>query len=95
MNIFTLTMTPINPPYDDAAKNIVVDVAKRLKGDRFLFVSSFFGKPFGHAKNMKFFRSPFQRTGRHKMSRFQKVYVAFCILFNTTFSRISYKTITS
>ena len=82
MNIFTMTMTPINPPYDDAAKNIVLDIAKRLKKDRFLFVSSYFGKPFGHEKNIKFFRSPFQRTGRHKMSRLQKVYVAFCILFN-------------
>ena len=82
MNIFTMTMTPINPPHDDAAKNIVVDVAKRLKGDKFLFVSSFFGKTFGSEENMKFFRSPFQRTGRHKMSRFQKVYVTFCILLN-------------
>lgn len=82
MNIFTLTMTPINPPYDDAAKNIVVGVARRLKGERFLFVSSFFGRSFEKEKNMEFFRSPFQRTGRHKMSRLQKIYVAFCILFN-------------
>ncbi|MFA6635559.1 MAG: glycosyltransferase family 4 protein [Candidatus Omnitrophota bacterium] len=82
MNIFTLTMTPINPPHDDAAKNIVLDVAKRLKDRRFFFISSFFDRDFTHEDNIYFFRSPFQRTGKHKMPRFQKLYAALCILVN-------------
>ena len=82
MEIFTLTMVPINPPHDDAAKNIVVDVARRLRGHKFMFVSSVFGRSFAREKNMKFLPSPFQKTGRHKMSRLQKVYVSFSILFN-------------
>lgn len=67
-------MTPINPPRDDGAKNIVIGIAKRIRDYHFYFISSF-SKAFNETLNVSFIRSPFQRPGRHSMSLFQKAFI--------------------
>ena len=47
MNIFTLTMTPINPPADDSVKNMAMGLVKNIKKHKFLFISYAFGGAFG------------------------------------------------
>lgn len=74
MNIFTITMVPINPPHDDAAKNIVIGIARRITTHYFYFISSF-KKNFAEQSNITFIRSPFQMADRHSMSFFQKIFV--------------------
>jgi len=83
MRIFTVSMAPVNPPYDDGVKNILIGLARRLGKYRFYFVSSFFGRSFPREENVTFLRSAFQRTGRHSMSLLQKMYVLTLILMNT------------
>ena len=82
MRIFTVSMAPVNPPYDDGVKNILIGLARRLRKYNFFFVSSFFGKSFPRESNVTFLRSAFQRTGRHSMSLLQKIYVLTLILMN-------------
>ena len=82
MKIFTITMAPVNPPYDDGIKNMAIGVARRVKKHSFFFVSSFFGRAFGNEENIAFFRSPFQRQARHGASFIQKAYVVFLIFTN-------------
>ena len=82
MKIFTVTMTPVNPPYDDGAKNIVMNIARRIRKYDFLFVSSFFDRSFDRENNIDYLRSPFQRIGRHSMSLCQKIYVFMLIILN-------------
>ena len=82
MNIFTLTMVPVNPPYDDAVKNLSINIARRVKGHKFFLISSAFGKTFDKKDNITFMRSVFQRRGRHSMSHFQKIFVFFLIMAN-------------
>jgi len=80
LNIFTITMTPINPPFDDGPKNIVFGVAQRLKDYRFYFIT-FLGRCFSRPDNTVFIISPFQPTGRHKMFLLQKVYISLIAMF--------------
>jgi len=75
MNIFTVTMAPINPPYDDGIKNIVLNVARRVRKHHFFMVSSAYGESFPREGNITYIRSMFQRTGRQRMSLLQKLYV--------------------
>lgn len=82
MNIFTLNLVPINPPADDAVKNMLVGIAKRKKENTYYFVSSFWDRPFEKTGNVIFFRSPFQRTGRHSMSFMQKIYIFTMMLLS-------------
>lgn len=74
MKIFTITMAPINPPYDDGAKNMVMGVARRIKEHYFYFVSSL-GRKFKKNDNIIFVQSPFQKQGKHSMSFMQKLYI--------------------
>lgn len=74
MKIFTITMAPINPPYDDGAKNLVIGVARRIKEHYFYFVSSL-GRKFKKNDNIAFVQSPFQKQGKHSMSSMQKLYI--------------------
>ncbi len=80
MKIFTIAMAPINPPYDDGAKNMVMGLARRISEHCFYFVSSF-GKKFRDEGNIIFIRSPFQKKGKHSMSFLQKLYVFFITVF--------------
>lgn len=80
MKIFTITMTPINPPYDDGAKNMVMGVARRIGEHSFYFVSSL-GKKFQNNGNIIFIQSPFQKQGKHSMSFMQKLYVSLIAIF--------------
>lgn len=73
-------MTPINPPYDDAAKNIAVGISERIKKHHFTFISAA-GKSFSLGENVSFEFSPFQGPGRHKMSLLQKIYIFFISVF--------------
>ncbi len=82
MKIFTVTMVPVNPPYDDAVKNMVINIARRIRRHSFLLVSSFFGKAFRREANVTFLRSVFQKQGRHSMSFMQKLYVFIMVLLN-------------
>lgn len=81
MKIFTITMTPINPPDDDAAKNIVMGIAKRIDKHQFYFISSP-GKMFPRAGNINYIYSPFQKVGRHSMSLLQRIFVFVFVLLN-------------
>lgn len=81
MKIFAITMTPINPPYDDGPKNIMLGVARRIKEHDFYFISSV-GKCFGPEENITFIRSPFQKPGRHSMTILQKAFIFFTTIFN-------------
>ncbi len=76
MRIFSVTMAPISPPYDDGPKNIVMALAKKLPMHDYYFVSSR-KRSFPHTANTIFIKSPFQRTGRHSMALFQKIYIFF------------------
>ncbi|MDP3791514.1 MAG: glycosyltransferase family 4 protein [Candidatus Omnitrophota bacterium] len=76
MKIFTITMAPISPPYNDGAKNIVMGIAQRIKKHLFYFVSSL-GNKFAPETNIAFIPSLFQKPGRHSMSILQKLYVLF------------------
>jgi glycosyltransferase involved in cell wall biosynthesis len=80
MKIFTITMAPINPPYDDGAKNLMMGVATRIKEHSFYFVSSP-GRRFQNSGNIIFMRSPFQRTGKHSMSILQRIYICLITVF--------------
>lgn len=80
MRIFTITMAPINPPYDDGAKNIVMGIARRIKEHCFYFVASHKNK-FSPAENIIFIWSPFQKPGKHSMSVLQKLYVFLVTIF--------------
>lgn len=82
LKIFTVTMAPVNPPYDDGVKNLVINLARRLRNERFSFVSSMYGKSFPTEDNIVFYRSPFQATGKHSMSLLQKMYVFSLVLGN-------------
>ncbi|MEW6407137.1 MAG: glycosyltransferase family 4 protein [Patescibacteria group bacterium] len=79
MNIFTVTMTPINPPYDDGAKNIVLGIANHIKNHNFYFISAF-TRRFKAGSNISFIFSPFQGVGMHSMAFFQKIYITLIIL---------------
>ena len=80
MKIFSVTMTPISPPYDDGPKNIVMALAKKLPMHDYYFISST-GGGFPGSPNTIFIRSPFQKTGRHSMTFFQKIYIFFLTVF--------------
>ena len=86
MDIFTLTMTPINPPADDSVKNMAMGLVKNVKRHRFIFISYAFGSAFERCENVKFIRSPFQRPGKHSMSLLQKLFAFFVIM--TSWRRI-------
>lgn len=79
-NIFTVTMAPVSPPYDDGPKNIVIGIARRLNTHRFYFVSSF-KNIFSECDNIDFIRSPFQKTGGYAMPALQKLFIFFIIIF--------------
>jgi len=81
VKIFSVTMTPIKPPFDDGPKNIVYGIAKRLKGYKFYFISSMRRK-FPYSENIRFIRSPFQRRYHHSMTLPQKVFVFMAMLIN-------------
>lgn len=81
MKIFTITMTPINPPDDDAAKNIVMGIARRVSKHQFYFISSF-GRRFPKAANTNYIHSPFQGVGRHSMPLLQRIFVFALVLMN-------------
>ncbi|MBI4707960.1 MAG: glycosyltransferase family 4 protein [Candidatus Omnitrophica bacterium] len=81
MNIFSITMTLVSPPYDDGPKNLVFGIAKRLKKHNFFFVSFLF-KKFKVEDNIKFIGSPFQNSPSLRMSVMQQVYIFFVILLN-------------
>lgn len=79
MNIFTITMTPMSPPHDDGPKNIAIALARRLVMHRFCFISSV-KSSFANYDNVVFVKSPFQTTGKHRMSFFQKIFIFFFII---------------
>lgn len=82
MNIFTVTMVPVNPPYDDGVKNLVINIARCVRRHNFFLVSSCFGKAFPAEDNVTFLRSAFQGKGKHSMSLFQKIFVFLLITLN-------------
>ena len=81
MNIFSITMTLVSPPYDDGPKNIVIGIARRLKKHHFIFISFLF-KKFPQEENITFVGSPFQNNPALKMSLMQQVFIFFAILLN-------------
>jgi len=82
VKIFSVTMTPIRPPFDDGPKNIVYGIAKRLNKYKFYFISSI-RKRFPYSKNITFVKSPFQRKYHHSMPLSQKIFILFVIAFNS------------
>lgn len=82
MKIYTLMMAPVNPPYDDAAKNIALGISQRIKTQEFYFFSSWKNRPFPESINITFIPSIFQRAGAHSMPLAQKIFVTLVIIFN-------------
>lgn len=81
MNIFSITMTLISPPYDDGPKNLVIGIARRLKKHSFIFIS-FLSRRFKEEDNITFIASPFQNGPAIKMSFMQQIFIFFAIFFN-------------
>jgi len=80
MNIFSITMTLVSPPYDDGPKNIVIGIARRLKKHHFIFMS-FISRRFKRENNITFIASPFQNRPSLKISFMQQVFILFVISF--------------
>lgn len=79
MKIFIITTVPIMKPYDDASKNLAIELIKKIDKYEFIIIGS--GKNFLNKSNIKWINSPFSRKGIHHMPLSQKVFIFFNILF--------------
>jgi len=76
MRIFIITTFPIRLPYDDAAKNLAIELVKNLRNHKFTLIGS--GKNFLKKFNVKWISFPFPRK-KQNMPFSQRALVFFNI----------------